>query len=224
MSTFIELQIPCPACGQLSPRQVATSVNIARLPEAHDEILNDTFQRFDCDHCGAPSPAFVPFVYIDFDRGYMIDVRSPTEEHRWGELEHEPVDAFERYLGADAPELPRAIGEGMVVRIVFGLPALREKLVTFDNGLDDTALEALKLRLMIEAGDVDIDARLRLLGLAGDHLVLVGPRTDARGVPTVVREVDVATYDAIRDDPTVRSDIIAVLDAPYCDVARLLAA
>jgi hypothetical protein len=62
----------------------------------------------------------------------------------------------------------------LVPRLVFGWPALAEKIRCQALGLDDTALECTKLTVLAEskAGMLDPDLDLRLTGEADDQLLL----------------------------------------------------
>src|SRR5206468_19949 len=112
----------------------------------------------------------------------------------WWDHEWEPAHAFDRNLGDDAPALARPIGEGMVVRTVFGLDALREKIVAFEHGVDDAQLETLKLRLMTARDDLPrtMSSRPRLMAVTGDvlHFIIAVPSREERDVYTLDLPLD----------------------------------
>jgi hypothetical protein len=218
MSTFVQEQVTC-ACGNVTARDLATSINVSRTPEWRGVILDGTFQRFACPTCGMVAESVIPFIYVDFDRRHYVGVFPIDDEAHWRELEDEPLVAFERNLGAGAPAIARPLGEGFLVRTVFGLDALREKLVILDADLDDTFVEILKLRLLVARTDVVPIAanRLRLVAADATHLTLVDPV----GEHTVVDRSD---YDAIGEDPVLVNDLGVTLAAgPYLDAGRVLA-
>ena len=222
MSTFVKIEVACPACGTAADRMVATSINASRSPEWREAILAGRFQRFACARsgCGEVVTPLLPFPYLDFHRKQYVGVFPHGDESRWWEHEREPEGAYERNLGALAPPVARPIGEDMVVRTVFGLDALREKIVVLDAGVDDALVEALKLRLLVGRDDLSPapDDRPRLLSLSDDELTF-----RARRGPDVYRlTVPRAELDAIAAD----DDLVPILDAlrsgPYRDCGRLL--
>jgi hypothetical protein len=79
---------------------------------------------------------------------------------------------------------------------VFGLAALREKLVCFDAGLDDIVLELLKAELLLQSGEAPVgDVRLRLVATDANRLRLVASqRPDPAGPPLGLLDVEMASY------------------------------
>ena len=70
-------------------------------------------------------------------------------------------------------------------RLVFGWPALREKIVAAANGLDDIAIEGCKATVMRNSADLPFsgDADLRLVDVKDDKLVFawVNPADNTTG-------------------------------------------
>ena len=68
---------------------------------------------------------------------------------------------------------------------MFGWPALREKIVAVEHGLDDVAIEACKAAAMRNQKEVPFsgDADLRLVAVEGDRLVFawVNPADNSTG-------------------------------------------
>src|SRR4029079_15944705 len=60
----------------------------------------------------------------------------------------------------------------MTRRLIFGLAALREKLITFDAGLDDRVVELLKIQLLRDLrGNFAADDYFHLVAVGGAELV-----------------------------------------------------
>lgn len=148
MSVFLPQVVRCGACGESSERAIAVSVNGGRAPNLRAEILAGTFQRFECPSCGEPTPVDPRFTYVDFGAGQFIGVYPARAGVEWKRLEAETLALYDRNLGAHAPPAARAVAPELDVRVVFGLAALREKLVVFEAGLDDVAVELVKLDLV----------------------------------------------------------------------------
>ena len=225
MSTFVQVDVTCDRCGATSQRVVATSINATRTPEWRQVILDGSFQRSECPACAAVATPLVPFPYIDFDRKQYLGVFPPQDEARWWEVEREPHAAYVRNLGDLAPPVARPLGAGFEVRTVFGLGALREKIVVLSSGLDDAVLEALKLRLLLARPELDasLDGRPRLVEVAGGTLGFEVAVPSSEEEHDLYRlEVPSADYDDVARDQALRPVVQALRAGPYRDCGRLL--
>ena len=225
MSTFVGIDVECPVCGTVTRREVATSINASRSPEWRDVILGGDFQRFTCPTCGDRAAPILPFPYIDFDRKQYIGVFPASDEAAWWVHEREPSEAFERNLGRFAPAVAQPIGADMHVRTVFGLDALREKILVLDAGLDDAVLEALKLRLLVAREDLSsaLEDRPRLIAATDEALdfVVLAPSEES-GRDLYRLSVPRADYDLVAQDRALRPLVEALSAGPYRDAGRLL--
>src|SRR5262249_6799144 len=148
MSTFAPEEVPCPRCGDRVTRTVATSINGARMADLKRALIEDTFQLFECAVCKSPYHVDSPFIYVDLEARQLVAQYPRAWAHSWKTLEAEPLHTWRSTLVDHAPRIVRAESDGYKVRAVFGLAALRDKLLCFESGLDDGVLEALKLDLM----------------------------------------------------------------------------
>jgi hypothetical protein len=160
MSVFRTRAVACPHCAAIEERSVALSINAARRRDVRAAIIEDRFQRFVCATCARDYSVEGPFFFFDPDARLWIGVYPPRWETSWRALEAELQQAFRSSMIEFAPEIVRADAGEYVVRAVFGLGALRDKLVCFDAALDDRALEVLKLDLMRSA-ELPFDAATR---------------------------------------------------------------
>jgi hypothetical protein len=120
-----------------------------------------------------------------------------------------------------APPIVREMADGFAIRTVFGLPALAEKILAWDQGLDDRLIELLKLDLYRSEGGPTadpaqrprlIDSPLGRLDFACDGLL---PDGDTLSVPT-------ERLAAIADDLLPwQAALDRVAAGPYVDVGRL---
>jgi hypothetical protein len=166
MSIFLEVTATCPKCGAETEVDLAASVNADRRPDLRQEILDGSFQAMDCPECGGVLRLPAHLTYIDVGRNQWILVQSADALERWVAEEAEAHGIFEQNFGAAAPEFSREIGADLQPRLVFGWPALREKLIAADLALDDTTLEMLKIQLMRNVPDAPLadETELRLTG------------------------------------------------------------
>src|SRR5664279_3669620 len=144
MSLFKTIEIKCPACGVTTPFEAVHSVNADRRPDLRKEILANEFQRVQCGACDAPFRLDPSFNYIDLKRGQWIAALPVVELENWKQREDAARQTFALAWGEEA----REIGAGLRPRLTFGWPALREKILAREHGLDDVALEACKATAM----------------------------------------------------------------------------
>jgi hypothetical protein len=148
MSLFATANVPCPACGEQVTFNMVHSVNAVGRPDLREAILHGTFQQQACPDCGKTFRMDPRLTYLDVGRNQWIAVFPHAEVDQWRTREEEVQDIFERSFGKQAPPLARGIGATMKPRLVFGWPALWEKLALDDHGLDDVQVELLKVGLL----------------------------------------------------------------------------
>jgi hypothetical protein len=170
MSTFTPVQIRCEQCGREFVVEVLEGIHITRLPEVREKILSGRFQFFACPSCGTEVHVENDAVYTDFDKKHYVAVQaSALLDWRSAKAEQAKVftDSFDH-----GPSVAQELGEGFVHRLVPDMAALREKLVVWDAGLDDRAVEATKGARQRQLGVEHWDELWRVSQvLDGGHLV-----------------------------------------------------
>ncbi len=223
MSVFDQRLIECPRCQCPTVRTVAVSLHGSRVPEIRRAIADRSFQRVTCPACGERHFAESPFIYIDFETWRWIGVYPRAWEAAWRALEGEPLGCWRRTVAEHAPPSVRRLAHRFQVRAVFGLEALREKLLVLDAGLDDRALAALALRLLHDTPELPPHpaARPVLAAVDGEWLRFVAslPRGEQLAV-TVPR----AQLAEIAADPAWAATYALVGAGPYVDAGRLMIA
>lgn len=171
MSTWEPHALTCPSCGHGAEVALLKGMHITRLPEVKAAIRDGTFQVFQCGGCGTPMHVEKATIYTDFEAGHYVgvEVAGGTD---WAEAKerHRKVydDAF--LIG---PPAAAELALSTRHRVVFGLRALREKVLAWDAGLDDAMVEVAKLRLMERDRIRYTEQELRLVAVLppGDHLL-----------------------------------------------------
>src|SRR5688572_4152496 len=148
MSLFNNVDVPCPSCGKKVAFEAVNSVNAVGRPDLREKILTGDFQKQDCPSCKKSFRMDPRFTYIDAGRGQWIAAFPEPELVEWRNREEEVARLFEKSFGAKANPLARELGQGLKPRLVFGWPALWEKLRIADAGLDDVQVELLKVGLL----------------------------------------------------------------------------
>lgn len=224
MSLFYAVTIPCPQCRTGVAFSCAASLNAVARPDLRDAVLDGTYQTETCPACGTGFRCDPELSYMDTARGQWIMATAPEHEELWQDFEAGARSIFEENFGPTAPATARRIGAGLAVRVVFGWPALREKLLARDNDLDDAVLEAVKVALLRqgETAAMTDDNALRLIGMETDRLVLAwfAPNDDS---PAEELRVPRGLYDAIADNRQDWGDVLAAVSSgPFVDCHRLL--
>lgn len=204
MSTWAAHDVTCPGCETSFTVQILKGMHITRLPEVQQQLRDGTFQVFTCPSCQQATTVERTSVYTDFERGHYIAVEpsSVTDVHE-ARQRHQRVfdESFE--LG---PEVAQQLGRRLTTRLVFGLPALREKILCWDNDLDDHVVEGVKLVGLNAVGGSPETHVLRLTQVLpdGGHLLFAvykRPLTPGSFVPDSHQLVLRSSYEAMLADP-----------------------
>lgn len=223
MSIFMPLTVTCPACGAEFDVDVAESVNADRRPDLRDQILDGTFQVVACGSCGEEVRLDPMFNYLDVGRGQWFSVQPAEKMPDWIAQEDTAIEVFDAAYGAQAAGGAREIGKDLTPRLVFGWPALREKLRAADLGMDDVALECAKLVLIEELGAKPLEqgAELRLLGGEDDMVEIAWVQPDGDDIIEGMT-VPMELYQGVADKLEDWADITAQLSAgPFVDLLKL---
>lgn len=202
MSLFTPVNLVCPQCEAAITMEAVGSVNADRRPDYRDDILNDRFQDVTCESCDTGFRLQPRFNYLDAKRRQWIAAFPSAGVVDWAEAVPEVAALFDASYGKNAPEAARAVGGALDVRLTFGWPALREKILARDHDLDDVVLELLKLDLLrrVDNAPLATGVEIRLVAAADDLLTLVwfdGPTEN----PLQEIHVPIEHYRAIADAP-----------------------
>jgi hypothetical protein len=123
MSTEIIKEIICPQCGESQKYRLYTGINAQDNPELKEQILNETLYDWRCKRCNYFADMAYPFLYSDPKAGYIICVMPG---------------------GSGKPAEPTEEIREFTKRTVKNLAELKEKILIFDAGYDDIAVELVK--------------------------------------------------------------------------------
>ena len=224
MSIFTTARVTCPKCGSVTEISWAASLNADRRPDLRAQVMDRSFQAEDCASCGEPLRLPPHLTYVDMGRRAWILVEDTDELAQWATHEAEAQQLFADSFGPDAPQAARALAEGVNPRLVFGWPALREKIMCNELALDDVTLELLKLAVASNvAGAPLLDGHtLRLT--QGDATRLTLAITDDESEEEFgTMEVQRSLVDVISGDLAAWAPLRAKFEnASLVDVARLI--
>jgi hypothetical protein len=200
MSLFMMAEAICGGCGGTREVSRAASVNADRREDLRQAIIDGSFQAETCFDCGCAMRLPAQLSYLDIGRGQWIFAEDSADIVRWPELESNAQAMFDSTYGSAAPALARELGAGLAPRLVFGWPALQEKLRCRELGLDDVTLEMLKIVIMrdVPGSPLSDDTEFRLIGGDETELAMAWLRpTTETGLANLSVGRDV--YDAIAE-------------------------
>lgn len=160
MSEITKQKIPCPKCGKLMDVDVWDSIDIPYEMEQKEKVLNNTFFKQTCPECQFSFPLAYKCLYNDMEQKYLIWLAPRLEEEEKAEIAE-----YNDKLKTDN-RLRLAQG-GYTYRIVRNDNELREKVLIFDEGLDDRYIETMKL-VYVPAFKKNIAKDSKILGLYFD--------------------------------------------------------
>ncbi len=224
MSRLFSASAACPKCETTNSIEYPASVNADRRPDLRHAILDQSLYTLPCRSCGQVLTFEPHMTYLDVQRGQWILADASDAVATWREAEAHALGVYDLAFGSGAPSAARTIGGMLSPRLVFGWPALIEKLVCQELAIDDTALEALKMVIIKNApGDaLDLNMDLRLCGRSDDMLELawIDPLTGAEAARMRLPE---AAYERVGAGGPDWAPLVGLLAGRmFVDIGRVL--
>lgn len=143
MSINVKQSIKCPKCSQMSDITVWTSITVKDSPDLKADLLKGKINIFRCPSCSHMGLMPSPMLYHDEDKRLMISF-SPCSDPVLKEQLFENIERSSKESG----ELEKL--EGYNLRFITDYNELLEKILIFDNGLNDKPIEVLKLMILMQ--------------------------------------------------------------------------
>lgn len=128
MATCLKKEIRCPSCGVAVETKLWPGIP-ASDPSLHSKLLDESLFYWTCPECGYEMQLIYPCLYHDQDKGFVVF------------LEPNPKEPS---LHKQEVEIP----PGTKKRIVTRGEELKEKILIFENGLNDAAVELAKIAVL----------------------------------------------------------------------------
>lgn len=132
MSTQMSKDVGCPKCGAALRTQMWPGICVQENPALRARILDETIFDWKCPECGYTAQFVYPCLYHDRERKFMVYLVPNGSEK-----EFQPVDVNQKF-----PQLAP-----VTKRVVSSPAELKEKILIFEAGLDDRAVELVKYAL-----------------------------------------------------------------------------
>jgi hypothetical protein len=199
------------------------SLNADRRPDLRDAIIDDTFQITKCPSCGEDFRLAPVFTYLDVGNGQWIAALPADRLIDWQSAEDEAKESFNASYGPSVPASAREIAELLQVRLCFGWPAVREKIIVKAASLDDAIVEMMKLDLMRRLPNAPFGNGIELRIISAD-----GPAFEMVWIDRESEEVQqrFSAQRALYDDIAAKAEAWATIrgrltGGPFVDMQKL---
>lgn len=143
MSLNSKQSIRCPKCGQVNDITVWNSITVSDSADLKADLLAGKVNMFRCSACLHTALMPSPLLYNDEDKRLIITL-SPTDDPLLKQQLFENVQNTSK----DSGELEKL--EGYNMRFVADYNDLLEKILIFDNDMNDKAIEVIKLMILMQ--------------------------------------------------------------------------
>lgn len=188
MSLNSKQSVRCPKCGQMTDVTVWNSVTVSDSADLKQDLLHGKVNMFRCPSCGHAALMPTPMLYHDEEKRLMISF-SPCSDPI---LKSQLFDNI-RKTSKESGELGKL--EGYNLRFVTDYNELLEKILIFDNGMNDKTVEMIKLMILSQDVDKSVDRVCRFGKRDGDEIEFM--IYDARENQTYTSRVPLATYETV---------------------------
>lgn len=130
MSETVNKSVVCPKCRQQTATNILISANTIEETDIRKSVFDESIFRWKCPKCGFTTRFQHPFLYNDIENKFMIYFIPQVERQK-------VVDQKLESQYSDLQDIKK--------RIVPDINSLKEKIIIFENGYDDLALELTKL-------------------------------------------------------------------------------
>ncbi len=146
MSINSKQQVKCPKCGNISDITVWHSITVGDSRDLKEDLLHGRVNIFRCPECDQTGLMPTPILYHDERERLMLSF-SPCAD---------PIEASRQYdkirkSSKESGELERL--KEYNLRFITDFNALLEKILIFDAGLNDKAVEVIKLMILSQEID-----------------------------------------------------------------------
>ena len=204
MSLFHPVNLVCPKCEAPVVMMAVGSVNADRRPDLREDILSDRFQDMQCESCQESFRLQPQFNYLDVGRGQWIAAMQAGKMRDHLSVEDEAETLFAISYGENAPAAAQEVGSGLKMRVTFGWPAVREKLLIRQHDLDDVIVEMMKMHILRSVPSVPLAEGIELrfvdVDEGGDGYIFAWLETASEQAIESLR-VPAELYQAIADNP-----------------------
>lgn len=149
MSKITVQKITCPKCSYKGELKMFDSANVSLNHELREKVLSGDIFRWTCPKCGENITILHNLLYHDMKNEFQVY--------------YSPNDCAElnKTMNSLLKKMP---GARKTIRTVESLNALREKILIFEEGLNDIAIELIKALIKFDSqNDIPDNTELRFI-------------------------------------------------------------
>ncbi len=158
MSINHKESVRCPGCSQMQDVTVWSSITVSDSPDLKADLLAGKINMLNCASCGARALLPVPLLYHDEEKKLMISFVPCNDPKQKTELLLEMQNNYRK-----DPELQKLTDYNL--RLVTEYNALLEKILIFDQGMNDKTVELIKIMILMQEPE-KMDHRTAMFGKA----------------------------------------------------------
>lgn len=163
MSLNLKQNVKCPKCGQMTEVTVWNSITVKDSVDLKQDLLLGRVNMFHCPSCSHTALMPTPLLYHDDDKRLMISFSPCSDEV----LKYQLFDNVQK-SSKESGELEKL--EGYNLRFVADYNELLEKILIFDNDMNDKTVEVLKLMILSQELE-KAEQRICRFGKVEDDLI-----------------------------------------------------
>lgn len=130
MAETVTKSVECPKCGKPSATEILISANTTEDIEIRQSVFDESIFTWKCKECGYSSKYCHPLLYNDIEHRFMVYYIPQVERAK----------VVDNKLETEFSDL-----KGIRKRIVPDINAMKEKILIFERGYNDMAIELTKL-------------------------------------------------------------------------------
>lgn len=180
-------KIKCPVCGTEQEVTVWESVNVSEAPDLKADILSRKVNIFECHECSAMALVPAMLLYTDEQKKLMIYFAPCGDEKKkvYSELvknTKDEIKSLDKYK----------------LRFVTEYNDLMEKILIYDNELDDKTIEFLKMLILMQEPE-KAGSRKAMYGKTENGYIEF-MITDNKEKQVYTTNIDMSTYNNLKSE------------------------
>ncbi|MFZ2956938.1 MAG: CpXC domain-containing protein [Candidatus Ozemobacteraceae bacterium] len=157
MTTKDVQSITCPKCSHEQKFTLYPSINVSLEPKLKEKILDGSFCMFSCKKCSFEGQIAYDTLYHDMKQKIFIYFNNTEKKMTVRSLEKLMKQTRKMAQISSEPD-------NYLIRLVHSKNDLIEKILLFDEGLNDKVIELLKVPILSE-NDMPLDTELYFEGI-----------------------------------------------------------
>lgn len=190
MSLNYKQEIKCPKCAHLQEMTLWSSITADDSEDLKKELLGAQINIFRCEDCGQAALVPTPLLYHDKSKKLLISF-SPCNDAKEKIRLFEEIKAVSKKSG----ELAEYVDYNL--RFVSVYDDLLEKILIFDNDLNDKVIEVLKVLILSQEPE-KIEQRIAVFGkIDGEDIEFLIKDTKEKQFYT--SKIPMSSYETVKE-------------------------